>query len=91
MPTVSKTDRETENPALPALAVLQACDIAAIDQALKEIGPFGEVHLVVEKGHLRFIRTVRSEPIVAGPSGVSSAPLEPQKPTAPHNPRLRSG
>lgn len=47
------------------LKMLQACDIAAIDRALAEIGPFGEVHLVVEDSRLRFIRTVRSEPVIS--------------------------
>lgn len=46
------------------LKMLQAGDIAAIDRALEEIGPFGEVHLIVEDNRLRFIRTVRSEPVV---------------------------
>jgi hypothetical protein len=37
--------------------------IAAIEHALEKVGPFGEVHLIVERGHLRFIRTIRSEAI----------------------------
>ncbi|MBI4787120.1 MAG: hypothetical protein HY782_08760 [Chloroflexi bacterium] len=46
------------------LKVLQPRDIAAIDEALGQIGNYGEVHLVIENGRLRFIRTVRSEAIV---------------------------
>ncbi len=57
------TDEEMD--AALDLKMLQACDIAAIDRALGEIGPFGEVHLVVEDNRLRFIRTVRSEPVVS--------------------------
>ncbi len=37
--------------------------IAAIEHALDKVGAFGEVHLIVERGHLRFIRTIKSEAI----------------------------
>lgn len=43
------------------LIALQSTDISAIEKALKGLGAFGEIHLVVEKGRIRFIRTVRSE------------------------------
>jgi hypothetical protein len=36
-------------------------DIAVIEEALQKVGPFGEVHLVVENGRLRYLRTLRSE------------------------------
>ena len=42
--------------------------VAAIDEALGQIGLYGEVHLVVENGRLRFIRTVRSEAVAGAPS-----------------------
>ena len=42
---------------------LRARQIAAIEEALKKVGPFGEVHLVVERGRIRFVRTIRSEPM----------------------------
>ncbi len=35
--------------------------ISVIEEALNGIGDFGEVHLVVEHGRLRFVRTLRSE------------------------------
>jgi len=38
-------------------------DIAAIEGALHKVGAFGEVHLVVENGHLHYLRTLRSEPL----------------------------
>jgi len=38
-------------------------DVIAIEEALQRIGPFGELHLVVENGCLRYLRTVRSEPL----------------------------
>jgi hypothetical protein len=34
-----------------------------IDLALQEVGGFGEVRLLVEKGRLRFIQTTRSEKV----------------------------
>jgi hypothetical protein len=37
-----------------------------IEDALRRVGEFGEVRLVVVKGHLRFIQIMRSED-VSGP------------------------
>jgi hypothetical protein len=37
--------------------------IAVIEEALNKVGPFGEVHLIIERGHLRFIRTIKSEAV----------------------------
>ena len=34
-----------------------------IDRALQEVGDFGEVRLLVEKGRLRFIQKTRSEKV----------------------------
>ncbi len=45
------------------LVFLQPSEIALIDQALARIGAYGEVHLLVERGRLRFIRTVQSEAV----------------------------
>ncbi len=44
-----------------------------VDDALCRLGPYGEVRLVVVKGRLRFIQTVRSEEVAAagGMGGVS--------------------
>ncbi len=36
--------------------------IAQIDRALRRVGEFGEVRLVVAKGRLRFVETMQSEP-----------------------------
>ncbi len=49
------------------LRILRPRDVAAIDHALDEIGAFGEVHLVMEKGRLRYIRTVKSEALLSTP------------------------
>lgn len=37
--------------------------LAAIEEALRKVSPFGEVHLVIEHGHIRFIRTIKSEAV----------------------------
>ncbi len=52
----------------PLLKILKPFDVSAIDEALGQIGLYGEVHLVVENGRLRFIRTVRSEAVGGAPS-----------------------
>lgn len=49
--------------AVSELKFLRPKIIAVIEEALNKVGPFGEVQLVVEKGHLRYIRTIKSEPI----------------------------
>lgn len=45
------------------LSLLQPRDVLLIEEALKKVAPFGEVHLVVERGRLRFVRTIKSEAI----------------------------
>jgi hypothetical protein len=37
--------------------------IIAINEALQKVVPFGEVHLIVERGRIRFIEIVRSESV----------------------------
>ncbi len=39
---------------------LSPSQIAMIDEALCSLGDYGEVRLIVEKGHLRFLVTQRS-------------------------------
>jgi hypothetical protein len=54
---------------------LQPSQIEMIDEALSSVGDFGEVRLIVEKGHLRFLVTQRSfdtlkwQPGCISPSG----------------------
>lgn len=43
------------------LKVLNADEIAEIDQALARLGPHDELVLVMREGHLRFIKTVQSK------------------------------
>ncbi|HEX9075502.1 MAG TPA: hypothetical protein VF932_06960 [Anaerolineae bacterium] len=61
-------NEETTSANPPLLKILKPFDVAAIDEALGQIGLYGEVHLVVENGRLRFIRTVRSEAVAGAPS-----------------------
>ncbi len=42
---------------------LQPRDIIAIEEAISKVGSFGEVRLIIEKGHIRFIRTLKSESV----------------------------
>ncbi len=48
-----------------SLEALNASQVLAIDRALKEIGEFGEVRLIVTKGHLRFIGKFKTEALEA--------------------------
>ena len=57
-PLNSQTPTDTSDPKF-----LKPGVIVAIEEALNKAGPFGEVHLIIERGHLRFIRTVKSEAV----------------------------
>ncbi len=45
------------------LSVLKFEHIRQIDDALAELGPFGEVRIIKQRGKLRFIQKVESENI----------------------------
>lgn len=47
------------------LGFLTRQTVRRVDEALCRLGPYGEVRLVVVKGRLRFIQTVRSEEVSA--------------------------
>lgn len=47
----------------PDLKYLRPQDVAMIEEALAKVAPFGEVHLVIERGRLRFVRTIKSEAV----------------------------
>lgn len=71
--TVGETERVTTGPAPTAARLLERPlkhlslrHVLAIDDALTAVGAFGEVRLVVNRGKLRFIQTVRSEDLAAG-------------------------
>ena len=42
------------------LRFLTPAQVHLIEEALKEVRPFGEVRLIMQKGRLRFIETVKS-------------------------------
>ena len=46
------------------LSVLKLEHIRQIDDALAELGPFGEVRIIKQRGKLRFIQKVESENMV---------------------------
>jgi hypothetical protein len=48
------------------LSVLKLEHIRRIDDALAELGPFGEVRIIKQRGKLRFIQKVESENITEG-------------------------
>jgi hypothetical protein len=54
--------------------LLSAYSIAVIEAALRKVSPFGEVHLIVERGHIRFVRTLKSEAIDHFKNTPSNAP-----------------
>ena len=64
---------DTSCETLPVLAldrslnVLKFEHIRQIDDALAELGPFGEVRIIKQRGKLRFIQKVESENITEGP------------------------
>jgi len=43
--------------------LLRPHDIEFIENALRKVGAFGEVHLVVEHGRIRYVRTIKSEAV----------------------------
>jgi hypothetical protein len=56
---VTQTDIYKNNKPLK-LKFLVPPAISAIDEALSAVGDFGEVHLIVEGGRLRFVVTQKS-------------------------------
>ncbi len=57
-----KSDELKHVPAMQ-LEFLHPRDITLIEEALKKVTPFGEVHLIVERGRLRFVRTIKSQSV----------------------------
>ncbi len=50
----------------PALKALTPRQIRAIDEALAAVGDYGEVRLIVNRGKLRFVQTLKSEDLGSG-------------------------
>lgn len=42
---------------------LDAAQVLAIDRAVDQLGEYGEIHLIVRRGQVRFIGTLRTEAI----------------------------
>jgi hypothetical protein len=68
-PGRKRMERMTEGASVPPTIqpaptrFLRPREIAFIEDALRQVGAFGEVHLIVERGRLRFVRTLKSEAI----------------------------
>jgi hypothetical protein len=43
------------------LYALDAAQVMAIDHAVCQVGEYGEIHLIVRRGQLRFIGTLKTE------------------------------
>lgn len=56
---------------------LQPKHIQMIDEALSSLGEYGEVRLVVEKGHLRFLVTQKSYDALKWYPGILVKDIEP--------------
>jgi len=65
----------------PALTTDQ---IKLIDRALVEIGDFGEVRLIIEKGQLKFIQQLTSIAVVVSAPRPASAPTATFQPWREH-------
>jgi hypothetical protein len=57
---VFSPDPDSPSPRAPELNILNTRQIEMIQEALRSIGDYGEVRLVVEKGRLRFLITQKS-------------------------------
>lgn len=58
-----KTPQSLDNPARPPnlrLKTLTSEQVIQIDEVLASLGEYGEVHLIVQKGELRYINRVES-------------------------------
>ncbi len=47
----------------PPVKPLNLADWLCIDRALQRLGDCGEVHLVVERGRLRYVETLMTKPL----------------------------
>lgn len=57
-PVVHVETAEHEEP--PLFRHLKTSQIRQIDNMLDEIGDFGELHLIIEKGSLKYVEVVKS-------------------------------
>jgi hypothetical protein len=67
--TVFRETDHIETGRIPRLRFLKPDQLTMIDEALDDLGDYGEVRLVVEKGRLRFIVTQKSYDVMKWRSG----------------------
>ena len=65
--SISQSKTET-NPEIRDLNNLLSHQIEMIDYAIGSVGEYGEVHLIIEKGRLRFLVTKKSFDVLKVPS-----------------------
>jgi hypothetical protein len=65
--SISRSKPET-NPDIRDLNNLLSHQIEMIDHAIGSVGEYGEVHLIIEKGRLRFLVTKKSFDVLKVPS-----------------------
>jgi hypothetical protein len=59
---LTQNSSDQQCPSVPIESKLMRPEVlAAIEEAFRKVGPFGEVHLIIEHGRVRFIRTIKSE------------------------------
>ena len=64
--SISQSNPNT-NPDIRDLNNLQSHQIEMIDHAIGSVGEYGEVHLIIEKGRLRFLVTKKSFDVLKVP------------------------
>jgi len=65
--SISQSKPKT-NPNIRDLNYLRSHQIEMIDHAIGSVGEYGEVHLIIERGRLRFLVTQRSFDVLKVPS-----------------------
>ncbi len=58
--TLSKSNGQPKLTSSTSQILLSANQLAQVLNAIEHVGAFGEVHLVIHQGELRFIRLVQS-------------------------------
>ena len=59
-----------------SLTFLDPRQVSMIDEALAAVGDYGEVHLIIEKGRLRFVVTKRSYDALKWQPGTQTNEME---------------
>jgi hypothetical protein len=67
-----KTQILTNNGDSYQLKILDFEQVSMVDEALNQVGEYGEVRLIVEKGRLRFVVTQKSYDALKWQPGITS-------------------